>query len=74
LTVTDAAAGAVVTVVTTAGCISDAALAATSCALALEPIASIKKPMTADAARPPRSFTKMFYLCWREKDPLEALY
>jgi hypothetical protein len=56
--------------VITAGWTSDDAF----CALALDPIASIKKPMTADAARPPRSFTTMYLcLCWREKNPLEAL-
>jgi hypothetical protein len=59
LTVTDAAAGAVVTA--TAGWTSDAALPATFCALALEPTASMKKPMTAAAARPPRSFTTIIF-------------
>src|SRR6476469_1229985 len=30
-----------------------------SCAAALEPMASMNRPMTAAAARPPRSFTKI---------------
>src|SRR5438309_1587740 len=44
-----------------------------SCAEALEPIASMNSPTTADAPRPPRIFTTdEFALCWRVI-PLEPL-
>jgi hypothetical protein len=51
-------------------------LIGSACALtALEPIASMKRPMIADAARPPTRLTTLFFaLLWRTMFPLEALY